>query len=149
VTRLRDPRQAAAILRQRELEQQAAAKRQAEHNALLARMPDDLREMYQVGLGVDFVCGLLKRGMFPNDTHDSVHEGIAFMTKHVHALDQTICAHPRFAEFFPEQAAKLAARNAAREALEKPAPQLVGPDGAPLDLAAAPGIIHVDDPGMH
>lgn len=146
--RVQDARQAAAINKQIALEKEAAEKRQTAHEALLASMPEDLRGLYQVGLGFDFIAGLLKRGMFPNDSHQSVREAHEFLHRHVVECDHEICAHPRFAEFFPEQAAKAEARRLAMEAEESAPPDgpvLVGPDGAPLDLSPAPNIVHVEE----
>lgn len=139
-----DPRKANAINRQIAMEREAAAQRQAAHEKFLASMPDDLRGLYMVGLGFDAVRNALQVGMFPTLPHQHISELRDFMRQHVVQCDLEIQQHPRFAEFFPEAAAKRDAKAAEREALEQPAVQLVGPDGAPLDMAAAPGILHLE-----
>lgn len=144
-----DARRANAINRQIAMEREAQAAKQAKHDQLCASMPDDLRELYQLGLGFDAVRRALLEGMFPTIPHAAVGELREFMHRHVLHVDRAIVEHERFAEFFPEQAAKaeaLAAANAAQgAAVSGPAVTLVGPDGAPLDLAPAPGIIHVGE----
>lgn len=141
----RDPRQANAINRQLALERQAQEQRQAAHEALLASMPDDLRQTYGNGLFFEQVWNLLKRGMFPNDTHQLVHDCVDGMKAACMDVDFAIQAHPRFAEFFPEQAAKLEARKLQADIASAPAPTILGPDGAPLELEPAPGILHLED----
>lgn len=140
-----DARKANAINRQLALEKQAAEQRQAMHEQRLAAMPEDLRGLYMVGLGFDAVRNALKVGMFPTLTHQHVAELRDFMHQHVLQCDEQIVAHPRFAEFFPAAAAKAEAMKAQRETLEAPAPVLVGPDGAPLELEPAPAILHLED----
>lgn len=141
---LRHPDQLTAMQRQIALEQQAQQQRQAAHEALLASMPPDLAASYQVGLGLEEVRKALLAGMFPTMSHGHVAELREFMHAHVLHYDGLICAHPRFAEFFPAAAAKLEAGKLQAEALDVPPVLLVGPDGAPLDLEPAPGIIHLE-----
>lgn len=135
---LRSPEQVAAFAKQAELEQQARQLR-AEREALLReRLPEDLREIYQRGRGAEFIFGLLKRGQFPADTHQDVHAAIMFMAEFIVDMDNQVTAHPRFAEFWPEAAA----RKAEREQQDAVAPpQLLGPDGKPVSLEAVGEVI--------
>lgn len=121
----------AAFAKQAELEAKARQEHAEREAALRERLPEDLREIYQRGRGAEFIFGLLKRGQFPNDSHQDVHAAIMFMAEFMVDMDQQIAAHPRFAEFFPEAAA----RKRAKEQQEAKPPQLLGPDGVPLEAS--------------
>ena len=99
----------------------------------LEDLPDDLRELLNRAQQFTALTTMWRSGVFPQHTSTDVQNGELFLASAAQHYQSEVAKHPRFAEFWPDEAQKIEARTRqAHMRAQAGLPELLAPDGRPL-----------------